>query len=65
VDYVITHCTFTSVAQVIDPDYQPDTLTDFLKMVNQRLDFCYWILDHYNNHYSLTGKYILLWEQIV
>lgn len=41
VDYVITHCAPTSIAQAIDPDYESDALTDFLEMVNQRLEFHY------------------------
>jgi len=65
VDYVITHCAPTTVAQVINRDYQPDALTDFLEMVNQRLDFRCWLLGHYHNNRRLTDKHMLLWEQIV
>lgn len=65
VDYVITHCAPTSIAQILNPDYQPDALTDFLEVVNQRLDFHYWICGHYHDNRNLTDKHILLWEQIV
>lgn len=41
VDYVITHCAPTSIAKTMNRHYQPDALTDFLEMVNKRLDFRY------------------------
>lgn len=65
VDYVITHCAPTSIAYLIDRDYQPDVLTDFLETVNQRLDFHYWLCGHYHDNRKLTEKHILLREQIV
>lgn len=65
VDYVISHCSPTSVAQLIDQGYQPDALTDFLEMINERLDFCHWICGHYHGNRKLTEKHTLLWEQIV
>lgn len=65
VDYVITHCAPTSIAKTINRHYQPDALTDFLEMVNKRLDFRYWLMGHYHANRSLTPKHILLWEQIV
>lgn len=64
-DYVITHCAPTSITQTINRDYQPDALTDFLEMVNQRLDFHYWIFGHHHDNRKLTEKHILLWKQIV
>lgn len=64
-DYVITHCAPTSISQMIDRDYQPDALTDFLETVNQRLDFHHWIFGHYHDNRKLTEKHILLWEQMV
>lgn len=65
VDYVITHCAPTSIAQTIDRDYESDALTDFLEMVNQRLEFHYWLCGHYHDNRKLTEKHILLWKQIV
>lgn len=64
-DYVITHCAPTSIAQTMNRHYQPDALTDFLEMVNNRLDFKYWLMGHYHDNRALTKKHILLWEQIL
>ncbi len=65
VDYVITHCAPTSIARIIDRDYESDDLTDFQEMVNQRLEFHYWLCGHYHDNRELTEKHVLLWEQIV
>lgn len=65
VDYVLTHCAPTSTIQLINQSYQPDRLTDFLEMVNNHLDFRYWLFGHYHDNRKLTEKHILLWEQII
>lgn len=64
-DYVITHCAPTSIARTMNRHYQPDALTDFLELVNRKLDFKCWFLGHYHGNRALTAKHILLWEQIV
>ena len=65
VDYVITHCAPSSIARTMNRHYRPDALTDFLEVVNQHLDFRYWLLGHYYENRKLTPKHILLWEEIV
>lgn len=65
VDYVITHCAPTSIARIMNRHYKPDTLTDFLELINKKLDFHYWLLGHYHDNRNLTEKHILIWEQIV
>lgn len=64
-DYVITHCAPTGIARTMNRHYEPDALTDFLELVNKKLDFHYWICGHYHDNRNLTAKHILLWEQIV
>lgn len=64
-DYVITHCAPTSIARTMNRHYQPDALTDFLELVNKKLDFKCWFLGHYHGNRILTAKHILLWEQII
>ncbi len=64
-DYVITHCAPTSIARTMNRHYQPDALTDFLELVNRKLDFKCWFLGHYHDNRALTAKHILLWEQII
>lgn len=66
VDYVITHCAPTGVANVIGKgSYLPDRLTDFLEEVSQKLKFHYWLFGHYHDNHNIGEKYVLLWEQIV
>ena len=64
-DYVITHCAPTSIAQQMNRHYQPDALTDFLELVNNRLEFGCWLFGHYHDNREIDPKHILLWEQIV
>ena len=65
VDYVITHCAPTGVAQKVNTEYNQDRLTDFLERVCRRLDFRCWLFGHYHGDRYVTKKHILLWEQIV
>lgn len=64
-DYVITHCAPTSIAWTMNRHYQPDVLTDFLELVNKKLDFHCWLCGHYHDNRKLTDRHILLYEQIV
>lgn len=65
VDYVITHCAPTGVVRQLNRDYQPDTLTDFLEMVERRLEFGHWLFGHYHRNQAVDEKHTLLWEDIV
>lgn len=64
-DYVLTHCAPTGIARMINPDYKPDALTDFLELVNKRLEFGCWLFGHYHDNREVDPKHFLLWEQIV
>lgn len=64
-DYVITHCAPTSIALRINQNNEPDRLSDFLDMVDKRLDFQYWFFGHFHDNRAVDAKHILLWEQIV
>lgn len=64
-DYVITHCAPTSIALAINRRNEPDRLSDFLDMVNSRLDFQHWFFGHFHDNRAVDAKHILLWEQIV
>lgn len=66
VDYMITHCCPSSIADLIGGGhYQPDRLTDFLEEIKGRCRFDYWFFGHYHDNRPLMGKYILLYEQIL
>ena len=64
-DYVITHCAPTSIAHRMNRHYQPDALTDFLELVNNRLEFGCWLFGHYHDNRTIDDKHILLWEDII
>ena len=64
-NYMIIHCAPTSIARIMNRNYQPDALTDFLELLNKKLDFHHWFLGHYHSNRTLTEKHALLWEQIV
>lgn len=65
VDYVITHCAPTSIARSMSRHNEADRLTDFLQMVQEQLDFHYWLFGHYHRNEIIQEKYVLLYEQIV
>lgn len=66
VDYIITHCCPTSVADILGGGlYQPDRLTDFFEEVRERCEFDYWFFGHYHDNRVLMRKYVMLYEQII
>lgn len=66
VDYVITHCAPTSVADILGRgEYAPDRLTDFLEEVNGKLKSHCWLFGHYHDNRNIGKHHVLLWEQIV
>lgn len=64
VDYVITHCAPTSIAQRMDRHYQPDKLTDFLETVRRRCWFGKWFCGHYHINQVIDERFVVQWEQI-
>ena len=64
-DYILTHCAPTSIARQMNRHYQPDKLTDFLEIVEQRLEFGCWLFGHYHANRAIDKKHILLYEDIV
>lgn len=66
VDYIITHCCPTSVADILGGGmYQPDRLTGFFETIKERCDFNSWIFGHYHDNRTVMRKYTLLYEQII
>lgn len=65
VDYILSHCTPTSIQQKINPDFVEDELTDFHQIVKRLCDFRCWIFGHYHDNQKIDEKCILLWDQII
>ena len=62
VDYVITHCASTSIALSMDRHNEADHLTEFLEMVDRRLEYEYWFFGHFHERKYLRTKYIILYR---
>lgn len=66
VDYIISHCAPTSIADRIGgASYPPDQLTDFLEEIKTQCEFDRWFFGHYHDNQVLHQKFVLLYEQIV
>lgn len=63
--HVITHCASTSIVLAMNRHNEAGPLTDFLEMIDRRLEYEYWFFDHFHDNRSVDQKHILLWEQIV
>ena len=49
VDCVITHCAPTEfIASCINKGYSPDTLTEYLQHIDDKLDYEHWYMGHYH-----------------
>ena len=51
--------------QSIDRHNEADPLTEFLEIIDQRMEYEYWFFGHFHDNRSVDQKHILLWEQIV
>lgn len=66
VDYIITHCCPSSIADMIGGKlYTHDHLTDFFEGIKDSCEFRRWFFGHYHDKRVLMQKYILLYENIV
>jgi len=66
VDFIISHCFPQSVVAVFSYGvYQPDALTRYFDLVNDRVEFSNWFCGHYHENTKILGKYLILYEQIV
>lgn len=46
VDYIITHCPYTSLVKQIDYSYNTDYLTDYLQKIKDNVEYKQWIFGH-------------------
>lgn len=65
VDYVVTHCAPTGIALSMSRHNEADALSDFLEMLDQRMEYKTWFFGHFHDNRAIDQKHILLWEQIV
>jgi len=69
VDYIITHCPYTSLLRQMDGGsglYQSDYLTDYLQKIKQTVDFKHWFFGHMHcNETYYWERSSCLYEQII
>ena len=53
------------IGNCMDRHNEADHLTEFLEMVDRKLEYQYWFFGHFHDNRSVDQKHILLWEQIV
>ena len=66
VDFIMTHCTATSVQNQINAvDYQVDYLTDYLEEIHKKCNYRYWFCGHYHENLNISERDKVLYEQII
>ena len=50
--HVITHCASTSIVLAMNRHNEAGPLTDFLEMIDRRLEYEYWFFDHFHDNRS-------------
>lgn len=69
VDYVITHCPYTSLLMQMDGGaglYRADRLTDYLETVKKTTEYGYWIFGHMHRNQNFPeDRSACLFEQIL
>lgn len=65
VDYIISHCSPTSIQTLLNPYYKSDILTDYLQKIYEKSDFKKWYFGHYHESKYINSQFVLLYENIV
>ena len=66
VDFIISHCCATSTQkQFVDKTFSADSMTDYLELVKQRVNFKKWFFGHYHDNKNIGPREILIYEQII
>ena len=66
VDYILTHCSPSSLARKRDPHlYGPDALTDYLDQIKDGCAYRHWFFGHYHENEDWGEKETCLYEDIV
>lgn len=65
VDFIITHCTASSVQNLIDLHYEHTLFTDFLDKVDSSVTFKHWYFGHYHRDVKLTSQYTCVYKDVI
>lgn len=68
VDYVITHCCSTTLQNYLNKEKNrsnaPDVMTDYLEMLEQKLQYKHWYFGHYHSDEVIDEKHTLMYHAI-
>ena len=64
VDYVITHATSDTILGKIAPYYKHDKLTNFLHVIDSKLEYKKWYFGHYHLDDDVDRKHTLLYDKV-
>ena len=65
VEYIISHCSPTSIQTLLNPMYKKDILTDYLQEISEKCEFKKWYFGHYHDYRQVNSEFILLYEDII
>lgn len=65
VDYIISHCSPTSIQTLLNPSYKKDILTDYLQKISEKCEFKKWYFGHYHDYRQINSQFTLLYGNIV
>ena len=64
--FVLSHCAASDTAsQLALAGQAKDSLTEYFRMIKQRLDYQRWFFGHYHMNYIINEKEVCLYNQIV
>lgn len=68
VDYIITHCASNEMQRILKKSrylYGEDDLTDYLQMIEEKVQYKHWYFGHYHDDIGVDEKHTLLYTQII
>ena len=65
VDFIITHCADDFTQRMIDPSYEPDACTNFLREVSMTTSWKKWFIGHYHRDQIMPDNMRLIYHDII
>ena len=65
VDFIVTHCAPSFIAQKLGDRRSSDPCTRYLNEIAQTVDFTMWYMGHYHEDMLVDGRYQVLYSSIV
>ena len=65
VDFIVTHCADDFTQRMIDPSYEPDACTNFLREVSITTSWKKWFIGHYHRDQIMPDNMRLIYHDII